>query len=120
MRRSFDLARNCAKSSAISIFGETRFNPDGSLDVLRWRRPQSDGPALRALTNLRYWRAAIETTRKRIAELRRLIIADLDFVRLNWREPSYDIWEEELGFHYYTRLVQIRRSRTERSGRAAR
>src|SRR5579863_4136279 len=37
------------------ISGETRFNPDGALDVTKWARPQHDGPALRALAMLRFW-----------------------------------------------------------------
>ena len=32
------------------VSGEVRFNPDGTLDTIRWGRPQHDGPALRALT----------------------------------------------------------------------
>ncbi len=31
--------------------------------------------------------------------------ADLTFVSRHWREPSYDIWEEEKGQHYYTLCV---------------
>jgi glucoamylase len=89
------------------IPGEVRFNPDGSLDLLRWSRPQNDGPALRAITNLRYWRAALETDAKELARLRELIAMDLDYVCRCWRDASYDIWEEELGFHYYTQLVQL-------------
>ncbi len=32
-----------------AVAAETRVNPDGTLDVSRWPRPQYDGPALRAL-----------------------------------------------------------------------
>ena len=32
-----------------NVLGEPRFDPDGSLDILKWSRPQHDGPALRAL-----------------------------------------------------------------------
>jgi glucoamylase len=35
-----------------------------------------------------------------------LVVGDLDFVRSRAREPSFDIWEEERGYHYYTQLVQ--------------
>ena len=37
-----------------ALLGEPRFNPDGTIDILQWARPQYDGPALRALACLRY------------------------------------------------------------------
>ena len=37
-----------------AVWGETRVNPDGTLDISSWPRPQYDGPALRALTLLRW------------------------------------------------------------------
>jgi len=43
------------------------------------------------------------------AELRalisKLVRSDLAFTFAHWREPSYDIWEEESGQHYYTLCV---------------
>ena len=33
---------------------------------------------------------------------------DLLFVASNWTSPSFDIWEEESGDHFYNRLVQRR------------
>jgi glucoamylase len=89
-----------------SIFGETRFNPDGTLDVTKWARPQHDGPALRALVCLRLWRAGIINGADIGETTRMLIAADLAFTWRSWREPSFDIWEEERGHPYYTRLVQ--------------
>jgi glucoamylase len=86
------------------VFGEARYNPDGTLDIIRWPRPQNDGPALRALTLLRYWpRLLPAETRQRMREL---LLLDLDFTERHWHEPCFDIWEEEQGFHFYTRLVQ--------------
>ncbi|MGH6831037.1 MAG: glycoside hydrolase family 15 protein, partial [Methylocella sp.] len=39
------------------------------------------------------------------ASMRALILTDLEFIVRRWREPCFDIWEEELGHHYYTRLM---------------
>jgi glucoamylase len=86
------------------VLGETRYNPDGSLDMIRWPRPQHDGPALRALTILRYWPLHLPPAMRPI--MRELLRIDLDFTERHWREPCIDIWEEELGFHFYTRLMQ--------------
>ena len=38
--------------------------------------------------------------------LRALIETDFRFTLEHWREPCFDLWEEELGQHYYTRLLQ--------------
>jgi glucoamylase len=88
------------------ILGETRFNPDGTLDVTKWARPQHDGPALRALAILRFWPMSVLDDGETRGAARRLIEADLAFTHQHWREPSFDIWEEESGHHYYTRLIQ--------------
>jgi len=39
------------------------------------------------------------------AELAALLRSDLWFIARHWREPSFDIWEEEKGLHYYTLCV---------------
>jgi glucoamylase len=94
-----------------AVFGdaalaEARVNPDGTLDFTRWARPQTDGPALRILALAR-WRDAgrdLDETLQRA--MLGLVVGDLDFVRNVARERSLDIWEEEFGYHYYTRLTQ--------------
>jgi glucoamylase len=86
------------------VAAETRVNPDGTLDVCRWNRPQHDGAPLRALALLR-WSAGGHLDAALLAEASELIRFDIDFTLRRWREPSYDIWEEELGHHYYTLRV---------------
>ena len=83
------------------IRGETRLNADGTLDISHWPRPQHDGIATRALT-LRRWlqHSSLEPALR--ASASRLLQADLDYTRAFWHDPSYDIWEEDLGLHYYT------------------
>jgi glucoamylase len=86
------------------VVAETRVNPDGTLDISSWSRPQHDGPPLRALSVLRWMRVHSFD-----AELRtlvsKLVRSDLAFTFAHWREPSFDIWEEESGQHYYTLCV---------------
>jgi glucoamylase len=86
------------------VLGEPRFNPDGTLDISKWSRPQHDGPALRALALMRFWPLDGLDGQAR-ASIRALILTDLDFIVRHWREPCFDIWEEELGHHYCTRLM---------------
>jgi glucoamylase len=82
------------------VAAETRVNPDGSLDRSRWPRPQHDGSALRAITVLRWLEhRCLDADTTAAAEA--LLLEDLDYVRRRARSASYDIWEEELGIHYY-------------------
>lgn len=96
--------RDLARAHGDAVVAETRVNPDGTLDVSRWARPQHDGPPLRALALLR-WVAGGHLDASLLAEVAALIRFDLDFTLRHWREPSYDIWEEESGHHYYTLRV---------------
>lgn len=85
--------------------GEARFNPDATLDISKWSRPQHDGPALRALALICFWPLDRLDDATRLS-MRALILTDLAFILRHWHEPCFDIWEEELGHHYYTRLIQ--------------
>jgi glucoamylase len=91
------LRKDLSAAHGDAIPAETRVNPDGTLDISDWPRPQHDGPALRALTVLRW---GVETV-----EDETLLQADLDFVLQRARKPCFDIWEEEVGLHYYTLRV---------------
>ncbi len=86
------------------VAGDTRVNPDGTLDISKWARPQHDGPPLRALSLLR-WVRSVPLPASLLAEVSELVRADLAFTFTHWREPSFDIWEEEQGVHYYTLCV---------------
>ncbi len=88
LRRDMDAAHGDA------ILADTRVNPDGTLDITDWPRPQHDGPALRALTLIR-WGTASDRERS-------LLKQDLAFILTHARDVCFDIWEEEIGLHYYT------------------
>jgi glucoamylase len=99
-----------ASVSGDTVYADTRVNPDGTLDVLRWNRPQHDGPALRALTVLRWLRtlaagAPGTVSAAALADAERLLRVDLAFTATRWRQPSFDIWEDELGHDYFTLRV---------------
>jgi len=84
-----------------AIVAETRVNPDCSLDISSWSRPQHDGAPLRALCVLR-WTGGRSFDGELTALVSQLVRSDLAFTFAHWREPSFDIWEEESGLHYYT------------------
>ena len=99
--------------SGDAVYADTRVNPDGTLDISRWTRPQHDGPPLRALAVRRWLRtlrgqahgATEKASEDTWADAERLLRTDLALTADHWREPSMDIWEEELGHHYFTLRV---------------
>lgn len=89
-----------------AVAADVRCNPDGTLDLLLWSRPQHDGPAMRALTTMRMLDSGAldgERDRRRAGKL---LLADLRFCLARHTVPCFDPWEEELGHHFYPRLVQ--------------
>jgi glucoamylase len=87
--------------------GDVRYNADGSLDVIRWNRPQYDGPALRALVAMRIEEDGLHIPAEAKGRLSELIHGDLNYTAKNAGHPCSDIWEEEFARHYYTLLVQL-------------
>ncbi|MEO8464636.1 MAG: glycoside hydrolase family 15 protein [Gammaproteobacteria bacterium] len=92
-----------------AVYAETRVNPDGTLDISRWARPQHDGAPLRALAVLRWLRTLRAKAGRANENIRvdaeRLLRIDLALTAAHWRERSFDIWEEEQGLHYFTLRV---------------
>lgn len=111
LRRPADLAQ----AHGDRLRGEARFNPDGTLDILVWARPQFDGPALRAMALLQRTDASPNN-----AQERELLGGDLDFLTRMSREPCFDLWEERFGHHYHTRLVALAALRRGEAWRLAR
>ena len=101
LRNEAELVTLCGDA----LLAEPRFNPDSTLDVFRWSRPQYDGPALRALACLRYLAAG----GARSDELVRLLRCDLEFTIAQAGAPCIGPWEEpeQNGHHYYVELVQL-------------
>lgn len=84
------------------VRGEARVNADGTLDAIFWARPQSDGPALRAMVLLARALDGVDN-----AAESELLAGDLDYLARRAAEPCYDLWEERFGHHYHTRLVTL-------------
>lgn len=98
-----------------SGLGEPKYNIDGSGFTGPWGRPQNDGPALRAISMIKFARILFSEGNQDYV-LKNLyhgslpadsvIKKDLEYVAHNWREHSFDLWEEEKGMHFYTLLSQ--------------
>jgi len=95
--------------------GEPKFNVDGSAFNGSWGRPQDDGPAIRANTLIRLanvWLAEgkEDWVRQYLYNFSNssLVKQDLEYVSKNWRNTSFELWEELKGHHFHTRRVQYR------------
>ena len=89
------------------VTGEARFNPDGTLDLLKWSSPQFDGPALRALTLMRILARMPDLDKTAGGDAMRLLTHDLGVIFRHRDEPCFDLWEERFGHHYHTRVVTL-------------
>ncbi|MGE3974569.1 MAG: glycoside hydrolase family 15 protein [Bdellovibrionales bacterium] len=118
-KKLFDFAafsRRNQLARTLSGFGEPKFFVDGRGFDGPWGRPQNDGPALRALTLIRFAKHLLKDplNRKYVVEhlydsklpTQSAIKADLEYVSHHWRAPSFDLWEEVFGEHFYTHMVQ--------------
>jgi glucoamylase len=88
-----------------AVMADARVNANGTLDITRWGRPQTDGPAASCLALMRWLghAPALPETLNRNAAM--LLEAELAFTLSSAHSPSVDIWEEENGQHYYTLLL---------------
>lgn len=69
-----------------------------------WGRPQNDGPALRGLICLKL----LKLFPKKSGALLKIIKNDLSYTIDEIEQPCFDLWEEEFGYHLYTRMVQTK------------
>lgn len=95
--------------------GEPKYFIDGSGYTGGWGRPQNDGPALRALAMIKFARMllaegnqdyVIKNLYHGVLPANSVIKKDLEYTAYNWKVPSFDLWEEEMGLHFYTLLAQ--------------
>ncbi|MEY4616066.1 MAG: hypothetical protein RJB66_1026 [Pseudomonadota bacterium] len=110
---SFEM-RNQHTAIARSNLGEPIFTVGGDIYPFPWGRPQSDGPAIRALAMINYAEALI--SEGRLSEVNKLYRAelpttspikrDLEYISHHWQEQSFDLWEEVKGLHFFTRMAQ--------------
>lgn len=102
-------------------YGEPKYLLSGPGFDREWCRPQNDGPALRVITLARWYRQLGEGRETALSrdETLRVITRDLNFLIQRNAFPPHDyrnigdvqncdLWEEERGYHFYTRLVQRR------------
>ncbi len=99
--------------------GEPKFNYDGTAFQGPWGRPQTDGPALRAISFIYFLNSVVKENwpnRDQIVSrlydsklpTQSLIKTDLEYVAHHWNQASFDLWEEAFGAHFFTLMAQRR------------
>ncbi|MGQ3889484.1 glycoside hydrolase family 15 protein [Legionella sp. CNM-1927-20] len=99
------------------ILGEPKFYLNGLPFDGPWGRPQHDGPALRALTQIHFAQVLLKDNEldyvnthlynaNPLSSSPGTITTDLDFVATHWQEDNFDLWEEVYGHHFFTEMVQ--------------
>ncbi|WP_437681845.1 glycoside hydrolase family 15 protein [Sorangium sp. So ce131] len=95
--------------------GEPKFYVKGTPYTGPWGRPQDDGPAIRAIELTHLAISLLEEGREDLVKeklyeatlpARSVIKADLEYTAHRWPAPCYDAWEEVLGHHFFTRILQ--------------
>lgn len=97
------------KLKTLGGLGEPKVNTDCSPFNGDWGRPQNDGPALRGIIMLKIidlfkykYDNLIETL------IVPIILKDIQYTLDNYDKVCFDIWEENIGWHFYTRMVQLK------------
>ena len=83
---------------------EPKFEIDGSPYQGDWGRPQNDGPALRGIVCIKL----LSYLPERHFDLHKIISNDINYTLSVLDNPCFDLWEEQDGFHLYTRLLQAK------------
>jgi glucoamylase len=107
--RQNQLAQTAAK------LGEPVFEVSGEPFRGPWGRPQNDGPALRAIALIRWAESLLDRGQEDYVRTwlyatdlpaQTVVKADLEYVSHHWKDPSFDLWEEVKGQHFFTQMVQ--------------
>jgi glucoamylase len=87
--------------------GEAKFNLNGT-PYSGWMNPQDDGPALRTISLVRFSQNLPPNNQQLLMQIQQVVRDDLNYIVSNWAKPCFDLWEEVVGHHFHTRMVQRR------------
>ena len=97
------------KLNTLTGLGEPKVNIDRTPFNDSWGRPQNDGPALRGINMIKIYKLLIDDKYINISNIVLSIITnDCDYILNNYNKICFDLWEEINGWHFYTRMVQLK------------
>lgn len=97
--------------------GEPKYNVDGTPFTGPWGRPQHDGPALRAITLIKFANCLLKDGKADYVKENlysptlpalTVIKKDLEYTARHWSLKGFDYWEEVKGLHFSTMMAQRR------------
>ena len=93
----------------IGSLGEPKINLNGTAFDGPWGRPQNDGPALRGSNMIKLYNLLLNDYNSICKNIILPIIKkDLNYILNNYNKVCFDLWEEQEGWHFYTRMVQFK------------
>jgi glucoamylase len=110
-----EMVKNNQAQSGFNDLGEPKYNVDGTPYTGPWGRPQNDGPALRAITLIKFANSLID--QGKIDWVKQNLYSpslpantpikmDLEFVAQRFKHIGFDYWEEIRGLHFSTAMGQ--------------
>ena len=95
--------------NTLTGLGEPKVNIDRTSFNDSWGRPQNDGPALRGINMIKIYKLLIDDKYINISNIVLSIITkDCNYILNNYNKICFDLWEEINGWHFYTRMVQLK------------
>lgn len=92
--------------SGEKTLGQPKYNMDAMIWEGPWARPQNDGPALRAITLIEIAKL-FKQENENVDYILDMIAMDLNYVAVEWHNPTFDLWEEVSDRdHFFTKMVQ--------------
>ena len=105
--KCFDIFKNYIEAESqhnLYHLGEPKFNLNNTPYTGNWGRPQNDGPALRGLVLIKLLTIVIQKQDL----IKHLIFNDLLYTITVLEDFCFGLWEEQKGYHLYTRMVQYK------------
>lgn len=107
-KKYMDIMENYVKTELMHIKhhpAEPKFLLDKTPYTGDWGRPQNDGTAMRGIVCIKLLNVMPSKT---YASLYKIIHSDLSYTIDELDQPCFDLWEEEFGYHLYTRMLQTK------------
>jgi glucoamylase len=92
----------------LTHLGEPKIRIDRTPYDDPWGRPQNDGPALRGINMVKIYNMLKKDYKILANGILEIIKKDLKYIIENYDKPCFDLWEEYFGWHFYTRIVQLK------------
>ncbi len=92
-----------------SGLGEPKININRTPYNEPWGRPQNDGPALRGLNMIELYKLLKKDYPNLVKNMvLQILEKDINYILTNYNKICFDLWEEIKGWHFYTRIVQLK------------